>query len=58
MKKSELKELLYLKLLSFASSHVAVNLDELIRNFSPEIRLSVFTQIIDVNILETKKMYI
>lgn len=50
--KIELKELLYLKLLSFATPRKVIDLNLLIRNFSPEMRLSVFTQIINFNIVE------
>ena len=50
--KIELKELLYLKLLSVATPRKVIDLNLLIRNFSPEMRLSVFTQIINFNIVE------
>ncbi|MDA8707216.1 contractile injection system tape measure protein [Cyclobacteriaceae bacterium] len=53
---SELKELLYLKLLSFATPRKVIDLNLLIRNFSPEMRLSVFTQIINFNIVEINQI--
>tara|TARA_B110001452_G_scaffold12135_1_gene9965 strand:- start:3813 stop:11204 length:7392 start_codon:yes stop_codon:yes gene_type:complete len=54
--KIELKELLYLKLLSFATPRKVIDLNLLIRNFSPEMRLSVFTQIINFNIVEINQI--
>ncbi len=48
----ELKELLYLKLLSFAIPRKDIDLNLLIRKFSPKMRLSVFIQIINFNIVE------
>jgi len=54
--KFELKELLYLKLLSFATPLKVIDLNLLIRNFSPEMRLSVFTQIINFNIVEINQI--
>ena len=54
--KIELKELLYLKLLSVATPRKVIDLNLLIRNFSPEMRLSVFTQIINFNIVEINQI--
>ena len=53
---SELKELLYLKLLSFATPHKVIDLNLLIRNFTLEMRLSVFIQIIQFNIVDIKQI--
>ena len=53
---SELKELLYLKLLSFVTPHKVIDLNLLIRNFTLEMRLSVFIQIIQFNIVDTKQI--
>ena len=50
--KIELKALLYLKLLSFATPRKVIDLNLLIRKFSPEMRLSIFIQIINFNNVE------